>query len=294
MSNMVMVPELDLGIFLSSNSGGGRDLVTALPVLLLERYLGPSEEAPLPPEDFAERGQGYAGSYLVTRRSYSMIEKLASVASVVSVSVDDDGYLVTSLFGDTARWVEVGANLFREAGGDRFIAFAGDGSGAATHIFFSSGVTAGERISFFGGMGWLILVTVLAWVTAFGLTIGAWLRRRVELRQTAAERNAAQVMAGLGVSWSLFFIGFTAAMVEIAALGNDVVYDFPTTRLVVALVLLIPAAILTAVSLIWLPAIWRHASWPVWRRLRHSCALLVLLAFVATLAHWNVLGFRYF
>ena len=57
MSNMVMVPELDLDVFISTNSGAGRDFVVSFPKLLIGQFFKRDDPAPEPPADFVERRQ---------------------------------------------------------------------------------------------------------------------------------------------------------------------------------------------------------------------------------------------
>ncbi|MEM8564802.1 MAG: serine hydrolase domain-containing protein, partial [Pseudomonadota bacterium] len=67
-SIMSLVPELNLGIFVSTNSASGSALRT-LPRRIVQEFF-PQAVAPLPapPADFAERAQRYTGEFLDTRR----------------------------------------------------------------------------------------------------------------------------------------------------------------------------------------------------------------------------------
>jgi hypothetical protein len=54
------------------------------------------------------------------------------------------------------------------------------------------------------------------------------------------------------------------------------------------------AAALTLGAFATLVSVWRDRHGSFSRRLMHSVALLVLLALVLTLHHWNTIGFNYF
>jgi len=293
MSNMVMFPELDLGIFISTNSGAGRDFVVSFPKLLVSQFFKRENPTPEPAADFVKRGQKYAGTYFNTRRSYTLLDKILSFGSVTQVSITDDGYLLTVANGQSQRWVEAGEHLFREVGGDRTIGFREDDSGKVGIIFSSSGTSAGERIGFFGGLEWISIMSVLGLLSVIGIITGAWLRRRQKVHQSGGEKYSARLMTLYGGVWLLFMLLMGGATVEALAMGNDIIVAYPTSLMVAALAVLIVAAVLTVPVLLSIYPVWRDANWPLWRRIRHTSAIMVLTVLVLTLNHWNMLGFKW-
>ena len=71
-------------------------------------------------------------------------------------------------------------------------------------------------------------------------------------------------------------------------------YDFPSPLLVSALVIALVglAGVLLSVGL--LVPVWRHRSWSLGRRLRHTAAVAVMADLVLLLNHLNAIGFKYF
>ncbi|HJY41861.1 MAG TPA: hypothetical protein VJ303_11510, partial [Steroidobacteraceae bacterium] len=51
---------------------------------------------------------------------------------------------------------------------------------------------------------------------------------------------------------------------------------------------------LSVLGLATLVPVWRERTWPIGRRLRHSAAVALFIALVATLLQWNAIGFRYY
>jgi CubicO group peptidase (beta-lactamase class C family) len=295
MSNMVMVPGYDLGIFVATNSSADRVglfFVNSLPYLVVGHYFGedtsPTESASNPIED-AEK---YSGVYRTMRRNYTQLEKLISLESVTRVSTTSDGYLLTSDPLESIRWVEVGLHLFRELGGERFIAFREGEGGGITHLLHS--YNSSERIGFFEGAQWLNLILALGVLTAIGMTRGAWSRRKQHIEQTELETRSAQLMGILGVLWLAFFASAGVAGAGVLPNADGLLYEFPTPAIQGALVFLLISALLTLVALVSLIPVWRYRSWSLWRRVRHSAAVLVLTALLVTLDSWNVVGFKYF
>jgi CubicO group peptidase (beta-lactamase class C family) len=295
LSNMVMVPELDLGVFVSANSSAGMDaypFVNSLPHVIVGRYLGRDTPTFEPPADFSERAEQYVGSYRTTRRSYTQLEKIISLGAVTDVSATDDGHLLTTDAFATTRWVEVGPHLFREIEGEQFIAFREGGEGRITHLFHSYDTS--ERIGFFEGIAWLGLILFLGVHAAIGMMTGAWLRRGRVVEQSPLEKRADQLMGLLGALWLAFFAAVGVAVAGIVADDSTLLYEFPTPALSMTLTLLLICAPLTFVALASLIPVWRRGSWPVWRRIRHSLAALILTALVLPLNDWNLLGFKDF
>lgn len=290
MSNMVMVPEYDLGVFVSTNTGSGRTLAVALPQMIVDRYFSHMAEAPKPPEDFKERGKKFVGKYMGTRHNYSGLEKLFAVLSIADVSLDDEGYLIY----DDQRWVEIAPDLFRSVESDDIIGFREDADGTATELFPAFGTTAAERIGFFAGPQWLLLSAVLTIIAVIGSLSGAWLRRKRQIEQSDYEGYADRTMTILAALWVVFFIALGVALAGAAGLGNDLLFNFPTPSVVFTLTIVLLCTLGTLAAVASLVPVWRDGHWPIWRRIRHTLAALIYVAFVLTLNNWNLIGFKYY
>lgn len=293
MSNMVMVPELDLGIFISTNTPGGSGLVYELPTRLVEQFFARPE--PLAPSaGFADRGKRFAGQYLTMRRAFTKLEGLLALSSIATVTPDPEGYLLVTQGGETRRFIETAPLVFREAEGAGVIGFREDADGRITRLLDGFGIMPMEKIGFFGGATWFSLILALVTASGSGALAGAWLRRRHDIVQGRHERLAALLMPVLGLSWLLFFGLFSTVLAMLAGDPSAAIFDYPGGVLVAALCCALIAAILTLPGVASLWPVWREKSWPVWRRLRHSAFALISLAAVVTLLHWNVIGFRYY
>jgi len=296
-SAMVMVPELNLGIFVSVNSAPGFWLSYKLPQLIVgqffvEEAVVATSEPDIPSEEFLQRAGRLTGGYRSTRRSYTSIEKIMSLPSALDVSLSQDGYLLTIMGEEVIRWVEIEPLLFQEAGGLRRLAFRENERGEITHVFpgYFVGV-AGEKIGFFDSQSWFILVLVLTVLASIGMVIGGWLRRKSPIVQTPAEKWAGRLMPVLGLAWLLFLGLFSFALLQL--FGGSMFDPFPSPLMHLSLRVLVCAALLTGISVLSLYPVWRSASWLAWRRLRHTLAVFILVAMTLTLNYWDVLGFRY-
>ena len=109
-SNMVVAPDLNLGVFISTNTDTGRPLVNRLPDLIVQHfYVAPEVFPRSGSAELAQRRKDFAGYYLTTRRTYSGLEGFVDqINGGASVDVTKDGKLVIAA-GDGARtWAPEG------------------------------------------------------------------------------------------------------------------------------------------------------------------------------------------
>jgi CubicO group peptidase (beta-lactamase class C family) len=284
-----------LGVFIGANSATAMSLVQALPESIVARYFPPaSQAAPAVPDGDASRVQQYAGQYRTARRSYAQFEKIINVGAV-DVTATREGYLVLKLGGRPLRFVEIGEDLFRQSDGDTMIAFVRDERGRISRFVVNSVGTL-ERIGFFASVAWLSLMLGAALVTCVGILIAASLRRQPVPPHSVDERRSAQVLTGTAAAWLIFMVLAVAWVVPFSTpAGEDqFVYGFPHPLLKVALAVGVVATGLSVLGIATLVPVWRERTWLIGRRLRHSVAVVLFVALVATLLQWNAIGFRYF
>ncbi|MGH8186225.1 MAG: hypothetical protein ACREUC_06655, partial [Steroidobacteraceae bacterium] len=101
---------------------------------------------------------------------------------------------------------------------------------------------------------------------------------------------------GAAIAW-LIFVVLCAAWV-VSLIGPDFqdqfIYTYPQRSLKIALAALLVAAGLSVLAVASLVPVWKDRTWGAWRCVRHSAAVVVLIALVLTLLHWNAVGFKYF
>jgi CubicO group peptidase (beta-lactamase class C family) len=272
----------NLGIFVAANSGPGQRLIVALPEQIFAKYFRPWPQVePAPVQDTATGAQEYAGQYRATRRSYTQFEKIINVGAVPIVATKD-GSLTIRLGGPELRLVAAGKDLFRQADGDVTIAFLRDERGAITHLITPIGEF--DRVGFFTSMQWLAMMIGATVLACIGLLIAAALRR------------SADVITGTAIAWLSFIVLMIAWALPFASpLALDqFVYTYPQPLLKVALAVGVIATGLSVLGIVTLVPVWRERTWPIGRRLRHSAAVALFIALVATLLQWNAIGFRYY
>ena len=301
-SDMTLYPELQLGIFVSTNSSdGGAAVSSKLPQLIFERYFPSKLDAavPTPPADFAIRGQRYAGQYLPTRRSFTKLEKLLALSVVYNVSVDADGYLLVTTGPLTRKFAEVAEGTFQSVDPDddgrnrsSLLYFYEDENGVPNRISVSTNDPI--RISLLQSPSFFFTTLGLASLLAITSLLGAWRRAGRGLDQSSLGSWASGMWAFAAVA-VLFIAAGLAMTVALVSGGNldPIIFDWPPAPLS-ASVLAANAMVLAVIALLLLlvPG-WRDSGWSRWRGVQYTAFTGSLLLLVLALHEWNMLGFSY-
>jgi CubicO group peptidase (beta-lactamase class C family) len=295
-SQMVMVPELGFGLFASSNTSGGMRIVGDLPRLVVGRFFETGDEPAVlpPPADFAERGKRFAGTYISIRRPYTKVDKLPMLMmSALPVSVTEDGYLVAGSGESARRFVEVAPLTFRPVDGDGTFKFVENARGRIIGLV-PNGPTYLERAGLLESTSTIGGVTAASLLVSLGVLIAAWYRRRQRVEQTAGERFANATLTAVSIVWILFLVVFGLAIAGMSSDLSAVMFNFPTSTLVWALVIALVGTVLTLLSLALLVPVWSKKNWSLGRRIRHTVAVGVFVDLVVLLYSLNMIGFKYF
>ena len=296
-STMVVVPELGLGIFIAANSETGQRLTSQLPGRVVQRFFGP---APTLPEAgspwLKQNAHAFTGEFVSLRRSYRGLEQFITLIDArTRVDVTDAGYLRIGDREASSLWVPDGTGgRFKELGGWRRMTFVMN-QGRATGYYVPSGTAMFQRVGFFGGIGWLVNLAVLAVIAALATLAGLMVRDRKDHRETPMQRRASLMQTTQAILWILA----TWTLAIWASKADDIAaifFDWPGGWMLTASSCALVAALLSAVTLVLLPFIWRGGrrveSWTVGRKLRFTATTLIyvglslVLAFRGALVPW--------
>ncbi len=288
LSNLVFIPELDAGVFISQNGGTGASLPFIVPDLILAHLAaeaGLSDAAPQPVLDAADRAADLAGRYLANRREFS--GPLQALAPQISVQALPDGAIIvpSMRLGAMVRHDPIAPDLWQERHGERIMAIRND-TGRVVRLMDSSGSMTYERMRLandpmlaaagFGFSALLALTTLLGLIWRRGLKGGSRMGTLV----------AGLGLVAAGVVW-LLVIATGLAAATAAQLGMEYMFDHPQPTLVAVLVLVDVLAVL-ALILLALLVFWRGPGWSLGRRLHHLGFVLVLAVTAALFRHWGL------
>jgi CubicO group peptidase (beta-lactamase class C family) len=169
-SDMMLMPDAGVGLFISYNSAGSRPGGGRTEVLhaCMNRYFPEPVVASSPIDLKAAQNDGLAvrGIYSNSRRSESTLLKVAAVLGQFAVTTDEKGVLtiegMQSPRGGLKRWREIGPMLYREEDGPDLIAFRRDASGAVTDLLPSAPIQIGQRVTGIGNKKVLLPVLVVS------------------------------------------------------------------------------------------------------------------------------------
>jgi CubicO group peptidase (beta-lactamase class C family) len=219
-SDMMLMPEAHVGLFISYNSAGSRQGGGRTEVIraFLNRYFpepvtaSPSIELKTTHAD----GLAVSGVYNGSRRGDSTFLKMAAVLGQFSVTADHNGVLtiegLQSPRGGLKQWREVGPMVYREVDGPDLIAFRQDANGVVTEMLPSTPIQIGQRVIGFANKKVLLPVLGVS-LGLLALTLVLWpaaaiIRKRYErpLFSTTIDRV-------------LYFLSRLVCLLEIVFLG---------------------------------------------------------------------------
>jgi CubicO group peptidase (beta-lactamase class C family) len=298
-SMLALMPEHNLGFFVSFNSENGGAARNAFVNAFFDHYFPlPFEKPTEPPASFAGQAKRYEGTYSSIRMSYASPAKLARFLGMgtVTVNADSEGYLlVRGLDDQPIRMIPAGDGEFREAAGSRHVYFVRDEAGKVTHLAVGwIPVLAFERLEGMASPGVQQIIAglcILIFAAALVLWPGVWAWRRWRARSGGATpgfgiaRLAAWLMAALFI---VFLVAFASALGD----PMDIVFGMPDA---VAMALWIPLAALPLVVLcaLFTVIVWFRRTWPLHSRIGYTAVALAGVVFLWWLNYWNLLGHHY-
>ncbi|MBX7248068.1 MAG: serine hydrolase [Caulobacteraceae bacterium] len=295
-TNMLVVPELDLGVFISTNTNTGRPLVDRLPNHIVARFYAPVQDVPLTPDPgLVARAAVYDGSYLGSRRSYTGLEGFVYLFfSVATVKVDPAGYLLVTAGDATRQYRPDGRpHGFVSTDGRNRVTFKVE-NGKAVSFEGASGTQTFERAPVLKSPDMLNLAMLLGLSAAFLTIFGAFTRRGQDVRPSPAQRSSNLLSLGAATA----FLGATALFGKWAesasGYDNSYFYNWPGPLVLGGSWLALLGALMTLGMIVLLPLTWRPArgaagGWTIWRKLRHTLGVFSFAVFAGVLAVWGAL-----
>ncbi len=168
-SNMVLVPELDLGFFVAANGPSGSAL-TALPRRVLTQVIAPNE-SPVAPRIACDASclQEFDGRYLMTRRNETGLDRLHAINThgFELTSSGNEALLISGL-GHDLLFEPIGGDQFETPDGMMRLGFRRDATGGVVNAYLNGGMHTFDRVGFWHSG--LSLDTAL-WSAAVGIFI---------------------------------------------------------------------------------------------------------------------------
>jgi hypothetical protein len=289
-SMLSLLPEANLGMFVSVNTGGeGARTSMDFEQAFFKHYF-PAELPKLQIRaDAKERNARYAGEYRTSRRSYTAWEKAFNFGGDDKVVAMPDGTLQLAMLGKPARWIEVGDGVFRAANDDQFIAFKKGPHGDSEYLALPFPPITSERVSWYETATVHMVLAGVSLLLFILMIISAIRKWRLDRAGPANLRWARATLALSGVLLIVFLVLITVVL----STGVDTLIHEVPTALYVALAFPLIALIPTLGALYFTYAAWNSDGWRVGTKIFYSVTTLFLLGFLWMLHYWNLLGYHF-
>ena len=302
LTNWMLVPEKNLGVFVSQNSEATYHLVYSLPTLIVDflddsfvkhtlvSQTGSDAGADAGPQrDLSE----YAGQFHSNRQSFSTFEKTFTMYNTISVTPNGAGAL--SIYNGISETeglyypLDADRDVFVDHNHSR-IYFGRDASGQVVYMAGAYGTGTFERIGPFENASTLNLSIALATLLSLTLLIGAWRRHGTAVQQTVLGSRLGLLNLVLPLTVFVLIISIEMATNILAPTSDaHMAFDYPPFRFQFVRVSGLLILVATIISVGGSYFVLRSSGWSVWRKVHHVLFALSLLFLTSQLVFWNVI-----
>jgi hypothetical protein len=296
-SYLVLIPEHNIGYFISTNSADGS---------LAEGFLSAFLDFSFPEKEKIEddsthaalsaRAGRYSGWYWFPIRDRKRIEKVESlIDGYVHVKENPDNTLTI----DSDQYFEIEPGLFQRIYHDpvELVGFYPSDDRNITHLYlYGNSYTRVPWYSSFPSLAALGLFCILMLVSAsirWGL-IAAIKNRTNESGVDIFSQISRKGIACISAAFLVTFIICVIVLMQttLPSVSNEFQVDVPLLfRLVLSSFIIL--SVLTIPLLYLTSATWVKKVWPITERVHYSTVVIALLTFIWFLNYWNLLGFRF-
>lgn len=323
LSNMVLVPELGIGIFLSQNNEQSAEPIRMVPGLVIDRELmavrpgllfqpiiaaGRAEAPDTAKSETTDDGPGrteraeddktdaegnateVAGAYLSNRRPFTGFEKLFGAQSLMTIVAD--GELIYVEGSKSTPFRRLAPDLYENRLGSR-LAFIRNEAARVVALADGSGTATWERAGGLNSPNALNLS--IAAVISFAITIWLGLWRRLGRNPGRADTTTpvGRALSALALGATVPVAGVIAALVAFqtgveGASYADIFADYPPKAATLVILAGSIVAVVGGVLCLSLVPAWRSSGWSLWRKAHFSVFALSCAAAGIVLWWWGL------
>lgn len=305
-SQLLLLPDQHLGIFVAYNSLGAREGGLDFQHAGFQRaffdhyYPAPAVTPIQPPADFAPRAERFAGFYKSASSHSTTPEKVARLFGEFTLEIRDagDGTLLIPMGeGREFRFVEVEPLYFRQVDGSLSLFFREDDQGRITNMFFDLIPHYGYVKLYWYEMPGFNMMLAQICILVFLSILPVALIRFIRNRRSGGEPNPASryariadsILFGISLLNVLFVVGIA---LWFQPMHPSELHGIPRiVEIVMGLGVL--SALLTPAALVYTVLAWKNKYWGAAYRVYYTLATIAAAAFVWFLNYWNWLGWRY-
>jgi CubicO group peptidase (beta-lactamase class C family) len=295
-SNMALLPEHNVGLFISFNSEKGGGTYMEVLEAFMDRYF--PEKHPLKPVVVVPESelQKFAGEYRVNRYAHNDFTKVASLMGRAQLSISDKTKLKT-IFGEQVDyWVPIDKLTFRKEHSSDVIEFKIGTDGSIQSLFIGGlPIFALDKVSGVDSSAIHFMILIVSFIFIFLTLIGGPLKFFIRKEYKRELNSARKVpLSARLTSWLaalcflIFFVLFMFGLID----PNEIVYGVP---MMVKMALAFPLIGIFFTLLVWyfVIMIWISRSGDVMDRLSYTSFGIACSLLLWQLNYWNLLGYYY-
>lgn len=302
-SQLFLVPEEQLGLFVSYSGGDNPNELMQLPGRLFREimdhyYPATNDSLPAPPAGARERAAQYLGEYHPTRMSYTGPEKFMGLLQSAQIDMTDEGYMLAHFMGQPYEFVEVEPGFFRSrnVAEQPLVDALAFKEGPNGQLLLSTGAMTFLRAPWYGSLAFLgsliVFALFLMIATLLGWAIG-WTAQRI--------RGRAIPLTGMGerIPRLTVVVFFLATIVFLLGMGYvftdiDPAYGVPNIIFGIAppvmnvifalpwIMIFLGIAMVLFSALSWIKGYWNRLA-----RIHYSLLTAAVLGLLWVLAYTN-------
>ncbi len=303
-SKMFLMPDYDLGVFVSYNSRNGVYATAELFYKFMETFFPFDDIEITPLKNYKRRVNRFEGFYVTTRRTYSdkpQIEEKEWLSDGFYLKAKHGHLVIEGVSG--IDFVEVEPLFFRESSGNfsYSIAFFEDEKGRITHLISDlfGGILAFEKthILYFRSELHTSTIIVIAVLMLFSLAF--WGVKGINRVVKKKEKDPKMNRIARWLAFANFSLLGIIVIIMQMKINNDIILEIETNKVFGGLLVFPYLFIISTIGLmVFAGYAWsgfkdvkRRPYWTTPHRIHYSMFALLSLAIVGLLAYWKMLGF---
>ena len=285
-SNLSLIPEHNLGIFVSYNSDPGHAARTNVIQSFLD-YFFPMQFPEIIQPNLDVLLDDYTGTWINTRRNQSTFEKLSMLLSEIYISSDNNELIITA-GSSVSRWIPVKHDYFRAKYSNKYLIFYRDDNNTTTHFSIDDGWPASfERIAWYESsrlhkiLFFTVGIVTLLYLLRF---IYLLMFNRDSFNGISKFDRSIAAMTSAAIVFLIYKL-----VIELTGDSSKFIYGIPDSIHHVFILVLIVLPLSLGVCVLSICQ-WVKNSGSFLARLNYGILAFVTLIFVILTWFWNILG----
>lgn len=293
-SIMLLDPEQNIGLFVSTNGVQGQILINEITNQFIKHYYS-SDHMPVFTHSYGklDNQEELEGEYRNVRYARNTLDKLVLLLTPqASIKAEDDSLTLKSPFGD-GRYIQVEPLLFRNMENGRYLSFRTEGSRNPSYMFNENPTSAFEKVQWYQSNKLHIILLIFCIVMSLTWCIYCAMKylRRSDKITSPAGRYAESLLTIIAISSIVSLAGIFAAILSMDSV-LDIGFKLPVIMRVV-LAGQIAVAVLTGILAVIIFIVWQKAYWRMPGRLYFTLVGVANICFTAILYYYNMIGIKY-